>query len=295
MTNIRKHGKIFELKSVDSRQSQDVKSNRGCKLVVITMALCVYDKEPFLFNKVEKAHSNVLSILEVKQKMPSAKVLEAKKAQVAEVVEILKAAQTGVIVDYRGLNVEEDTQLRNKLREANVKYFVIKNTLLFRAAKELGLDALEEVLHGPTALAVSTEDAVAPAKVLADFAKSNEKLELKAGFMDGAVMSLDEVKKLAATPNRETLLAKMLGSINAPISNLARTLQAIVDGGVEISDLVAKESADSAEEAVAEAPAEEAPAAEEVVAEAATEEAPAEEAAEAPAEEAPAAEESDAE
>ncbi len=224
--------------------------------------------------------------------MPSAKVLEAKKAQVAEVVEILKAAQTGVIVDYRGLNVEEDTQLRNKLREANVKYFVIKNTLLYRAAKELGLDALEEVLHGPTALAVSTEDAVAPAKVLADFAKSNEKLELKAGFMDGAVMSLDEVKKLAATPNRETLLAKMLGSINAPISNLARTLQAIVDGGVEISDLAAKESANSTEEAVAEAPVEEAPAAE--AAEAPAEEAPAEEVAEAPAEEAPA-EESDAE
>ncbi len=226
--------------------------------------------------------------------MPSAKVLEAKKAQVAEVVEILKAAQTGVIVDYRGLNVEEDTQLRNKLREANVKYFVIKNTLLNRAAKELGLDALEEVLHGPTALAVSTEDAVAPAKVLADFAKSNEKLELKAGFMDGSVMSLDEVKKLAATPNRETLLAKMLGSINAPISNLARTLQAIVDGGVEISDLVAKESAAPAEEAVAEAPAEEAPAAE--AAEAPAEEAPAaEEVAEAPVEETPAAEESDAE
>ena len=223
--------------------------------------------------------------------MPSAKVLEAKKAQVAEVVEILKTAQTGVVVDYRGLNVEEDTQLRNKLREANVKYFVIKNTLLFRAAKELGLDALESALHGPTALAVSSEDAVAPAKVLADYAKENEKLELKAGFMDGAVMSLDEIKKLAATPNRETLLAKMLGSMNAPISNLARTLQAIVDGGVEISDLMSKESATeeapAAEAAVEEAPAEEAAPAEETV----TEETPAQEATE----EVPATEQTDAE
>ena len=84
--------------------------------------------------------------------MPSEKVLEAKKAQVAETVEILKAAQTGVLVDYRGLNVEEDTELRRKLREANVKYFVIKNTLLRLAAKEVGLDALDEALHGPTAI-----------------------------------------------------------------------------------------------------------------------------------------------
>ena len=131
--------------------------------------------------------------------MPSEKVLEAKKAQVAETVEILKAAQTGVLVDYRGLNVEEDTELRRKLREANVKYFVIKNTLLRLAAKEVGLDALDEALHGPTAIAVSSEDAVAPAKVIADFAKENDKLEIKTGFMDGAVISLDEVNKLGTT------------------------------------------------------------------------------------------------
>ena len=135
--------------------------------------------------------------------MPSEKVLETKKAQVAETVEILKAAQTGVLVDYRGLNVEEDTELRRKLREANVKYFVIKNTLLRLAAKEVGLDALDEALHGPTAIAVSSEDAVAPAKVIADFAKENDKLEIKTGFMDGAVISLDEVNKLAATPNHQ--------------------------------------------------------------------------------------------
>lgn len=183
--------------------------------------------------------------------MPSEKVLEQKKAQVVEVAEALKSAQTGILVDYRGLTVEEDTKLRNNLRQAGVKYFVVKNTLLRLAAKEVGLEGLDEALHGPTALAVSDEDAVAPAKVIADFAKENEKLEIKTGFMDGAVMTLDEVNKLAATPNRETLLAKMLGSLNAPVSNLARLLSTIVDGGEEIADLIAKKNAEPAEAAQA--------------------------------------------
>lgn len=210
--------------------------------------------------------------------MPSEKVLEAKKAQVAEVIDVLKEAQTGVLVDYRGLTVEEDTALRTKLREANVKYFVMKNTLLLRAAKEVGLEALEEALHGPTAIAVSSEDAVAPAKVLSDFAKDNEKLEIKSGFMDGAIMSLDEIKTLAATPNMETLIAKMMGSLNSPISALARTLAAISDGGVEIADLIAKKNAEEAPEqeaAPAEEAKEEAAPAEEAKAEEAAEETPA--------------------
>lgn len=193
--------------------------------------------------------------------MPSAKVLEAKQAQVKEVIEILKEAQTGVVVDYRGLTVAEDTDLRSKLRSANVKYFVIKNTLLLRACKEVGLEALEEALHGPTAIAVSSEDAVAPAKVISDFAKDNDKLEIKTGFMDGAIMSLDEIKKLAATPNLETLIAKMMGSLNSPISALARTLAAIADGGVEIPDLIAKQQSEAApaeEKAEEAAPVEEA-------------------------------------
>ncbi len=209
--------------------------------------------------------------------MPSAKVLEAKKAQVAEVTEVLKNAQTGVLVDYRGLTVEEDTDLRNKLREAGCKYFVIKNTLLKLATQETGLEALDDVLHGPTAIAVSDTDPVAPAKVLADYAKGNEKLEIKSGFMDGAVMSLDELKTLAATPSMETLIAKVMGSLNAPISNLARLLATIADGGVEIADLIAKKAGEAA-------PAEETAQAEE----APVEEAPAEEAT--PTEEAPAAE-----
>lgn len=238
--------------------------------------------------------------------MPSEKVLEAKKAQVAEVIEVLKGAQTGVLVDYRGLTVEEDTALRTKLREANVKYFVMKNTLLLRAAKEVGLEALEEALHGPTAIAVSSEDAVAPAKVLSDFAKENEKLEIKSGFMDGAVMSLDEIKTLASTPNLETLIAKMMGSLNSSISALARTLAAIADGGVEIADLIAKkqgeeapaeETAPNEEAKTEEAPAEETAPAEEAKAEETQAEAPAEEAPaeEAKAEEAPAEASDDAE
>lgn len=195
--------------------------------------------------------------------MPNAQVLEAKKAQVAETVELLKNSQTGVLVDYRGLNVAEDTELRNKLREANVKYFVIKNKILKRAVDEIGLEGLDEVLHGPTALAISTEDAVAPAKVIADFAKSNEKLEIKGGFMDGAVMNLDEVKKLAATPNFETLISKMMGSLLSPVSGLARLLATVVDGGVEIADLVANKASEEApaeETSAEEASAEETPA-----------------------------------
>ncbi len=208
--------------------------------------------------------------------MPSEKVLEAKKAQVAEIAEILKGATTGVLVDYRGLTVEEDTKLRNDLRAAGVHYFVVKNTLLRLAAKESGIDGLDDILHGPTALAVS-EDAVAPAKVLADFAKDNEKMQLKSGFMDGKVLDMDELMQLAKTPNKETLIAKMLGSLNSPISGLARLLNTIVEGGEEIADLIAKKAGEAAEEpaaeeaAPAEAPAEEAAEAKE--------EAPAEEAA----------------
>lgn len=209
--------------------------------------------------------------------MPSEKVLEAKKAQVAELVETLKTGATGVLVDYRGLSVEEDTKLRNDLRAAGVKYFVVKNTLLRLAANQVGLEDLDSILHGPTALAIS-DDPVAPAKVIAEFAKDNEKMEIKSGFMDGKIMTLDEIKTLAKTPSKETLIAKMMGSLNSPISGLARLLNTIVDGGVEISDLIAKKAGESAPaEEAAEAPAEEAPAAEAVA------EAPAEDTAEAPA------------
>ena len=211
--------------------------------------------------------------------MPNAKVLESKKAQVAEITEVLKNAATGVLVDYRGLTVEEDTKLRNDLRAAGVNYFVVKNTLLRLAANQVGLEDLDGILHGPTALAVS-EDPVAPAKILFDFAKQNEKMEIKSGFMDGKVMSMDELTTLAKTPSKETLIAKIMGSLNAPASNLVRLLNTIVEGGEEIADLIAKKNGEAKEEAPAEA---EAPVAEEATPVAEATEEPAE--AEAPAEE----------
>lgn len=190
--------------------------------------------------------------------MPSQKILEEKKQIVSTLAEQMKNAVSGVLVDYCGLSVEQDTQLRNKLREAGVEYKVVKNTLTRFAAKEIGFDELDEVLNGPTSLAISMTDEVAPAKVIADFAKDNEQLEIKAGFLDGKVLALDEIKVLAATPNRETLIAKMLGSLNAPVSNLVRTLQALVDNGVEPADIKVEKEAPAEETATAEAPAEEA-------------------------------------
>ncbi len=159
--------------------------------------------------------------------MPSEKVLESKKAVVAELVERLKGAQAGVLADYRGLTVAQDTELRAKLREAGVEYTIVKNTLTRFAANEVGLGELDPILHGPTALATSTDDVVAPAKVLVEFAKNNEQLEIKAGFVDGKVIDVNEVKVYANIPNKETLIAKMLGSLQAPIGNLVRTLDAI--------------------------------------------------------------------
>ena len=211
--------------------------------------------------------------------MPSASVLEQKKQVVAELVEKLKAAQAGVLVDYRGLTVEEDTNLRAKLREAGVEYKVVKNTLTRFAAKEVGYDELDEMLNGPTSLAMSETDPVAPAKVIAEFAKTNDKIEIKAGFLDGKVISIDEVKTLADTPSREVLIAKIMGSMNAPISKLVRTLQALVDNGVEPSDINTAKAEEAPAEVVEEAPAVETAPVEEVVEAApAVEEAPAEEA-----------------
>ena len=193
-----------------------------------------------------------------------------------------------MLVDYRGLTVDEDTKLRNQLREAGVNYFVVKNTLLRLAANQVGLEELDSMLHGPTALAVS-EDPVAPAKILFDYAKQNDKMEIKTGFMDGKVMSMDELTTLAKTPSKETLIAKIMGSLNAPASNLVRLLNTIVEGGEEIADLIAKKAGEATEApAEAEAPAEEAPVAEAAPAaeeaaepvEEATEETPAEEPAE---------------
>ena len=173
--------------------------------------------------------------------------VQAKELIVNEIIDRLDRAKSVVLIDYRGLTVAEVTELRNLYREAGVEYKVVKNTLTRFAANEVGYQELDSALHGPTALAISSTDPVAPAKVLSDFAKDVEALEIKAGFLDGKVISLDEVKTLANTPSREVLIAKIMGSLNSPISKLVRTLQALVDNGVEPAEIV--KAAPAAEEA----------------------------------------------
>ena len=152
---------------------------------------------------------------------------QLKEAKVAEIKEKLEKSQAVVLASYQGLTVEEDTQLRKTLREAGVEYKVYKNTLVTLAAKELGLGGIEEFLEGPVSIAFGYEDATAPARILNDFAKTHKKLELKAGIIEGEIYDQEKVTQLASIPSKEVLIAKLLGSIKAPLSNLAYLLNAI--------------------------------------------------------------------
>ena len=152
-----------------------------------------------------------------------------KEAKVVEIKEKLEKAQAIVLASYQGLTVEEDTQLRKNLREAGVEYRVYKNTLVKIAAKEVGIEGIDEYLEGPVSIAFGYEDATAPARILNDFAKDHKKLDLKAGVVEGKVFNEAEVKQLATIPSKEVLIAKLLGSIKAPLSNLAYLLSAIKD------------------------------------------------------------------
>lgn len=198
--------------------------------------------------------------------MPNAKVLEEKKALVASLADKMKTSPVGILVDYKGINVEDDTKLRRELREAGVDYSVVKNTMLRFAAKEVGFDALDETLNGTTALAVgTTDDVVAPAKIIGDFAKKHENFTIKAGFLDGAVVDVSEIQTLANLPSKEVLVSQVLYSFNYPIMQLAIAMDAIVkkaEGNEEmtVAELVAAKEV--AAPAQAETPAEEAPAAE---------------------------------
>ncbi len=191
--------------------------------------------------------------------MPNAKVLEEKKAFVASLAEKLKNSPAGVLVDYKGITVEDDTILRRKLREAGVDYAVIKNTLIRFAAKEAGLEGLDDVLSGTTALAISTtDDVVAPAKILNDYAKEHENFTIKAGYLEGNVIDEKEVVALAKMPSKETLIAQTLYSFNYPIMQLAIALNAIAEKGqgnddALVSTLIA--SAEAPAETTEEAPA----------------------------------------
>ena len=155
--------------------------------------------------------------------------VELKQPIVAEISELLNGAASAVVVDYRGLTVEQDTQLRKKLREAGVSYKVYKNTMIRFAAKGTEFEALEPHLEGPTALAVSKTDATAPARVLAEFAKTADKLELKAGVVEGTYYDQKGIQVIATIPSREVLLGKLLGSIQSPITNFARVLNQIAE------------------------------------------------------------------
>lgn len=176
--------------------------------------------------------------------MASAQVLEQKQAVVAALAEKIKSSVAGVLVDYKGINVEDDTKLRADLRKAGVEYSVIKNTLISKACDTVGYEGLKSSLTGMTAFAISQNDQVAAAKILADYAKDHENFVLKAGYVDGNLLDSEGIKALAEIPSKEVLIAKMLGSLQSSLYGFAYALQAIIDKGGEA------------------APAEEAPAAE---------------------------------
>lgn len=189
--------------------------------------------------------------------------VELKKPVVEEIAAGIKDAQSVVLVDYRGLTVEQDTQLRRNLREAGVTYKVYKNTMMNFAFKGTDCEGLSQYLEGPSAMAYSSTDATAPARVLAQFAKTADKLEIKAGVVEGVVYDAQGIDSIASIPSREVLLSRLLGSMQSPITNLARVLNQLAEKG-GASECEAPAEAAPAEEAPAtEAPAEEAaPAAE---------------------------------
>lgn len=174
-------------------------------------------------------------------------VTSEKQALVEELKEKLSNTKGAVLTNYRGLNVAQDTKLRRKLREAGVEYRVVKNTMMRIAAQEAGLEGLDESLEGPTAIAMSFTDPVAPAKVISDFVKENklQALEVKAGVVEGKVIDAQGVKALASLPPREVLIAKALGSMQAPIVGIVNVLQGSIRNLVYALDAVRqqKESA----------------------------------------------------
>lgn len=180
--------------------------------------------------------------------------VELKQPIVQEISDNIKDAQSVVLVDYLGLTVAEDTQLRRQLREAGVTYKVYKNTLMNFAFKGTDFESLAPMLDGPNAIAISTTDATAPARVLSKFAKTAPALEIKGGVVEGTFYDADGMKAIAAVPSREELLSKLLGSIQSPIANFARVINQIAEqgGAAATEEAPAEEAAPVAEEAPAE-------------------------------------------
>ncbi|WMC93847.1 50S ribosomal protein L10 [Kineothrix sp. MB12-C1] len=189
--------------------------------------------------------------------------VELKQPIVEEISANIKDAQSVVLVDYRGLTVEQDTRLRKQLREAGITYKVYKNTMMNFAFKGTDFEALAPYLEGPSAVAISTEDATAPARILCKFAKEASKLEIKGGVVEGAAYDANGIAEVAKVPSREELLSKLLGSIQSPITNFARVMNQLAEkGGASACEAPAaeavEETAAPAEEVAA--PVEEAPA-----------------------------------
>ena len=191
--------------------------------------------------------------------------IEIKKPVVEEISANIKDAQSVVLVDYRGLTVEQDTRLRKELREAGVTYKVYKNTMMNFAFKGTEFESLAPYLEGPSAVAISTTDATAPARILQKFAKTADKLEIKGGVVEGLVYDAAGMAKIAAIPSREELLSKLLGSLQSPITNFARVMNQLAEKGGASGEVAAAPVAEEAP--VAEAVTEEAPAVEEPAAE----------------------------
>ena len=161
--------------------------------------------------------------------MPSKAILEQKQKIVADLAEQLKNSPAGVLVNYQGITVEDDTKMRKSLREAGVKYCVMKNSLTGRACEEVGYGDMKQYLNGMTAIAISESDPIAPAKILKEYAEKVESFKILVGYLDGSVIDEKTVVALADIPSRETLIAKFLGSIQSPLYGLAYALQGIID------------------------------------------------------------------
>ncbi|MCQ2471310.1 MAG: 50S ribosomal protein L10 [Clostridia bacterium] len=161
--------------------------------------------------------------------MPSASVLEQKKQVVAQIADRISNSVAGVVVEFKGITVADDTAMRKELREAGVEYTVVKNTLLNLAIKDTSLESMNTVLEGTTAIATSKEDYVAAARILNNYADKIESFNLKSGYLDGEVISLDKLKELATLPSREVLLSMVANVFSAPIASFARAVQAIAD------------------------------------------------------------------
>ena len=157
--------------------------------------------------------------------------IELKAPIVEEIAANIKDAQSVVLVDHRGLTVEQDTRLRKNLREAGVTYKVYKNTFMTRAFKGTECECLIQYLEGPSAIAVSTEDATAPARILAEFAKTADKLEIKAGIVEGTAYDAKGIASIASIPSREVLISRLLGSLQSPITNFARVINQVAEKG----------------------------------------------------------------